>query len=207
MRLNGSLSVVFFSAVALLVAACGTPTLTEGVPPEAQTTVPPEAEPGDAATSTSPPTGETTEAPDAAPTEEPFQEPAGGAGVGGATLAIGDNTWSFDQVRFCTMEPDNQTFSFFMIAEQDGIQLVAWVNDPAGERRLEGEGVWDLIQLVEPPQTFEGYEVVPGWIASSEASGERFIVLDGLSVTASANFDDFAGEFEQTPGTLQATCP
>lgn len=206
---NGSPIVVLALAVALLVAACATPAPPEGVPPEVETTVPPEAEPGDAATSTSPPTGETAEVPIAGATEQPTQEPGGGDGVGHATLTIGDNAWSFDQVLFCTTQAqEDETTSFVMIAQQDGVQLTARINDPTGERRLEGEGVWDLIQVVEPPQTGEeGFEVFPGWLASSQASGEQFIVLDGLAVTASAKFDDFAGEFEQIPGTLQATCP
>jgi len=201
--------VVFTLAVVFLLAACGTPTTPEGVPPEAPTVVLPEAEPGDAATSTSPPTGEAAEAPIAAPTGEPTQEPAGGDGVGRAALTIGDNMWSFDQVLFCTTQPqEDEATSFVMIAQQDGVQLMARINDPTGERRLEGEGVWDLIQVVEPPQTGEGgIEVFPGWLASSQTAGEQFIVLDGLAVTASANFDDFAGEFVQIPGALQAICP
>ena len=200
MRLARSLSIALALAVALLVGACTDP----GPPEEA----PLEAEPGEAATSTSSPPEETVEVPTAAPTEEPAEEPGGESGVGLATLSIGDDTWFFDRVDFCAMSPpENETESFIMIAQQDGVQLVAQVTDPTGERRLEGDGVWGSIQVVEPPQMVEGYEVFPGWLASGEASGEQFIVVDGLSVTASAKFDDFAGEFQQIPGTLQATCP
>jgi len=97
-----------------------------------------------------------------------------------------------------------------MISHQDGLQFVARITDPTGERRLEGEGVWDYIELLDNnPVIVEGYEVIRMWSASSQASGEQFIFVDGLSVTASANFDDVMAttEIEQIPGTLQATCP
>ena len=63
--------------------------------------------------------------------------------------------------------------------------------------------MWGLI-------TFNDFAVPSvAWQASGEGDGEQFIVVDGLSVTASVKFDNQAltTEHDETPGTLEVTCP
>ena len=158
-----------------------------------------------------------TEAPTEAATEEPDGE--GGDGVGSAMLTIGDDTWEFDSVTFCTTrEQEDGTISFVTLSRQGEFRLLVKITDPSGERRLEGDGVWDSIDL----QFTEG-SFVRVFVAGSEAAGAQFLLFDGSSersqlgdrnlsgvvITASANFDDQVrtNEIEEIPGTLAVTCP
>lgn len=192
------------AALALLGAACSSdgeessPEVTDA-PTEAPTDAP-----GDDASEapTDAPTDDATEAPTEAPPAEPTDEPEGD-GVGGATLTIGDETWTFDEVTLCTAsEQEDATVSFVMLIIDDPWQFVGKVVDPTGDRRLEGDGVYDQIDFQNIEDGTQGI-----WMAGGEAAGEQFFVIDGNSVTASAAFDDFrTTEIETTPGTLDATC-
>jgi hypothetical protein len=190
--------------LALVAAACGsdgdessstetaaTAEVTDEASAEA-TTAPTEA-------ATDSPSPGTTAAP-----EEPAAEPEAGDGVGGATLTIGEETWTFDQVTICTMtEQEDTTVSFVMLIVEDPWQFVGKVIDPTGERRLEGEGVYDDIDFQNIVDGTQGI-----WMASGEATGAQYFEIDGLSVTANAPFDDFrTTPIEETIGVLDATCP
>lgn len=121
--------------------------------------------------------------------------------VSGAVLSIGDEEWTFDEVQFCGEPTEPATTSFLLLATQGEWQLFVEVNDETGERRLEGDGVYDTINLQNNGDTTKT------WLANLEASTERFIVIDGTSVTVDTNFDAVTGLSDDTPGTLTATCP
>ena len=116
-------------------------------------------------------------------------------------MTIGGDTWTFDTVSICAIPPaDPATTSLILIARQGDWQLIAEVIDATGAQQLEGAGVYDRITLqnnADPTQS---------WLANNEGSVEKFIVVDGTSVTASTNFDAVSGLSDETPGTLDATC-
>jgi len=124
-----------------------------------------------------------------------------GGGSGGATLTIGDETWSFDSVEFCGMPASPDTSSFVLIAKLGDWQLVAEVVDSTGAQRLEGDGVYDTISFQN------NSDPTLSWLANLEAAEVKFMVIDGPSVTASTTFDAVTGLSDDTPGTLEATCP
>lgn len=63
--------------------------------------------------------------------------------------------------------------------------------------------MWDSIDFVNTADP-----TLNLWLASSENSGEPFVVVDGSSVTASAMFVDMrTNDLEGIGGTLEATCP
>ncbi|MFQ5967041.1 MAG: hypothetical protein ACE5MI_05455 [Acidimicrobiia bacterium] len=186
--------------VLVLASSCGG-TADEppgAVQPQATTERPEVTEP---ATPSEP--AEEPEAPTEGPAEEPGEEPVGD-GVGSATLTIGDETWTFDKVDFCALPPvEPKDSSFVLIGKLGDWQLIAEIHDDTGAQRLEGEGVYDTIDHQNLADGTLGL-----WSASSQASGQQFLVVEGLSVTASATFDDLrTTEIEETPGTLDATCP
>ena len=198
----------FVVVMALLVAGCGGG--GDGDAEPAQPTQAEQPEAGEAVIettvsvatttqATSAPT--TTQAPEQAPEPEP--EPETGDGVGRALLTVGDNTWSFDRVDLCTTSrQSDETASFVMVGKHGELQLVARVHDPTGGQRLEGEGVWGYIDFLDLADTSVA------WRADGEPGSEQFIVVNGLSVTASAMFTDMTGiEPEPVAGTLEVTCP
>jgi len=185
-------------ALLLLTAACGE-SGDDSPPPEATSSA--SADAGEPASTE--PGAETTPTP-TTQAEEPAEESGGGEVVGSATLTIGDETWTFDQVAFCANPPvEPKDESFVLIAKQGDLQLIVRINDDTGAQRLEGEGVYDTIDFTNIADPTLGV-----WLASSQADGEQFLVVEGLTVTASANFDDLrTTEFDNVPGTLAAPCP
>lgn len=119
----------------------------------------------------------------------------------GAVLTIGDEEWTFDAVQFCGEPTEPATTSFLLLATEGDWQLFVEVKDDTGDRRLEGDDVYDTINLQNNADTTKT------WLANLEASTQRFIVIDGNSVTAETNFDAVTGLSDDTPGTLTATCP
>ena len=182
--------------LALVSSACGDD--DEATAPASETTA------TTAASGESPPpepATTTTQAPATTQPEEPSTDSGGGVDTGGATLTIGDETWTFDKVDICAVPPaDPATTSLILIANQGDWQLIAETIDDSGTQRLEGDGVYDRISLqnnADPTQS---------WLANNEAAIEKFIVVDGDTVTASTNFDAVTGLSDDTPGALEATC-
>ena len=146
--------------------------------------------------------GDTTQAPTTTQSDEPAAEESGGEdGAGGATLTIGDETWTFDGVDFCGKPASPDTSSFVLIAKLGEWQLIAEVVDDSGAQRLEGDGVYDMISFQN------NSDPTLSWLANLEAAEVKFIVIDGSSVTANTTFDAVTGLSDDTPGTLEATCP
>lgn len=180
--------------VALVVSACGG---------GSDTATTEEVEPTTAAPSA---TAEQESATDSAAqatsaAEEPATTATAAAAGSGATLTIGDETWSFDTVSLCAVPPaDPATTSLILIAKQGDWQLIAEVIDATGAQSLEGDGVYDRISLqnnADPTQS---------WLANNEGAVEKFIVVDGNTITASTTFDAVTGLSDDTPGTLEADC-
>lgn len=182
--------------LALVSSACGDDDEATAPAPEttATTAAPNDSGPEEPATTT-------TQAAATTQPEEPTTDSGGGDSAGGATLTIGDETWTFDKVDFCAVPPaDPATTSLILIANQSDWQLIAETIDDSGAQRLEGDGVYDRISFqnnADPTQS---------WLANNEAAIEKFIVVDGDAVTASTNFDAVTGLSDDTPGTLEATC-
>ena len=183
--------------VALVVAACGgdddqqpaADTTTTSAVPDETTSAPTTEGESSGITTTSAPT--TTQAEGSDP----------GGGTGTATVVIGDETWSFGQISLCGTPASPEKSAFALIAKEGDWQLVAEVVDDTGEKRLEGAGVYDTITLqnnADPTQT---------WIANFEMLEEKFIVIDGPKVTADTSFDAVTGLADDTPGSLDASCP
>lgn len=153
---------------------------------------------------------------EAAPAEEPMEQPDEGASGGGsATLTIGEETWTFDEL-FCAFSPEesqNDRVSFTASAFGESasgvrVQLDATIQDPDEQGRYEGDGVIHSLTLNDV-EDFENPSL--GWEAMSGLIGatDPFIQVDGKNVTAETVFDDQLtdGVIEEVPGTLEATCP
>ncbi len=151
------------------------------------------------------PVAQTTEAPD----------DTGVSGSGGATLTIGSESWTVDNL-FCAFSPedagnDRVSFSMSGFTETAGgvrVQLEATIQDTEEQGRYEGDGVIHIISI-DDISDLENPAV--GWSATRGAFGDKadIIQVDGKSVTAEATFDNSLTDdvIEETAGTLEGTCP
>ena len=139
----------------------------------------------------------------------------GGGGSGSATLTVGDESWSFDDV-FCAFSPEesrNDRVSFTLSAfgeTAEGVrtQLDATIQDPDEDGRYEGNGVIFSVSL-DDVEDFENPSV--GWslLTGFFSEVDPVILVDGKNVTADTIFDDGLTDdvIEEVPGTLRGTCP
>ena len=139
----------------------------------------------------------------------------GSQGSGSATLAIGNDSWSFDDV-FCAFSPEdagNDRVSFTLsafgeTAEGVRIQLDATIQDPDEAGRYEGNGVIFSVSL-DDVEDFANPSV--GWLLLTGFFTEvdPVILVDGKTVTVDTIFDDALTDdvIEEVPGTLRGTCP
>lgn len=139
----------------------------------------------------------------------------GASGSGNATLTIGDESWSFDDI-FCAFSPEesrNDRVSFTLSAfgetvEGVRMQLDATIQDPDEQGRYEGEGVIHSVSL-DDVEDFENptvsWTALTGFFSVSDSP----IQVDGKNVTAEATFDDGRTDdtIEEVAGNLVATCP
>ncbi len=121
---------------------------------------------------------------------EDAQDQAGG---GTATLTVGNDTYSFDSA-LCAFDSEtgNEDFTFSLSAIGDGMQLSV----------DSGPTYGDNITL-DDIEDFDNPTV--GW----SSDGDGFLTIDGLDVSAEADFIDTTDETLQTveKGELAATCP
>ncbi len=121
---------------------------------------------------------------------EDAQDQAGG---GTATLTVGNDTYSFDSA-LCAFDSEtgNEDFTFSLSAIGDGMQLSV----------DSGPTYGDNITL-DDIEDFDNPKV--GW----SSDGDGFLTIDGLDVSAEADFIDTTDETLQTveKGELTATCP
>lgn len=131
-----------------------------------------------------------TNASDLADGLEDTQDQVGG---GAATLTVGADTYSFDKV-LCAFDSEtgNEDFDFSLSAIGDGMQLSV----------DSGPTYGDNISL-DDIEDFDNPKV--GW----SSDGDGFLTIDGLDVSAAADFIDTTDETLQTveKGELAATCP
>ena len=113
-------------------------------------------------------------------------------GGGTATLVVGDQEWIFESV-LCAFGEDQigQEGAVFNLSSiQDGMQMYASI-DSFGHS----------VSLTDI-EDFENPSV------SLDAFGGEFILLDGKTVTAEAEFTDGTSEsFDTVTGTFTASCP
>lgn len=138
----------------------------------------------------------------------------GSPGLGSATLTIGDESWSFDDVRcgFSQEETFLRKQSFYLSAfgeTADGvrIELSATILDDQENGRYEGDGVSYAI-ILEDAQDYENPTL--SWVSLTGLFGEvePVIQVDGKNVTADTIFQDHVTiSGDKIPGTLKAACP
>jgi hypothetical protein len=113
-------------------------------------------------------------------------------GGGSARLVVGDDEWAFDSV-LCAFGEDQigqEGAEFVLSSIQDGLQVYVSIDS-------YGHSI-DINDI----EDFENPSV------SLSTEGDDFIVVDGKSVSAAAEFIDFTGDdLATTPGTFEATCP
>jgi hypothetical protein len=120
---------------------------------------------------------------------EEVQEQQGG---GSARFVVGDDEWTFDSVlcAFGEEQIGQEGAEFVLSSIQDGLQMYVSIDSFGHSISL------DDIEDFENPSV------------SLSSEGDDFIVLDGKSVSAAAEFIDFTGDdLATTPGTFEATCP
>ncbi|MGD8495179.1 MAG: hypothetical protein PVF05_03250 [Gemmatimonadales bacterium] len=131
-------------------------------------------------------------APDAEAEQASAAQTAGSKTAAAATLAIGDDTWTFDRV-FCAFGEDTgqDDISFSLSARQDGMQLDAQISERFGHAidisSLDGTGS-------------------DAWNAGEADPGGAFLQLDGKHVSAETTFTNSATG-DTAEGTLSADCP
>ncbi len=146
-------------------------------------------------------------------TEAP--DDTGDSGSVGATLTIGTESWTVDNV-FCTFSPEDAghgriSFSingFTETADGVRVQLDATIQDTEEQGRYEGDGVIHII-TIDDVDDFENPAV--GWSSVKGVLGDSddIIRVDGKSVTAETTFDNTLTDdvIEETPGKLEGICP
>ena len=133
-------------------------------------------------------------------------------GSGNATLTIGDESWSFDNVR-CGFSQE-ETFlrasfhlsAFGETAEGVRIELSAAILDKQEDGRYKGKGVSYVVSLVDAE---DDENPTLNWTSITGLFGEvePVILVEGKNVTADTTFTDYVTiTGAKIPGTLQATC-
>lgn len=122
------------------------------------------------------------------------------ASAAGATLTIGERSYTFDRV-LCAVgseETGRDDTEFTLSARQDGLQLGATINTRFGHT----VSLDDIADRDDPRVSWSAGEVgLPG----SDDAGE-FIRVEGERVTAEATFVDRLTD-TTAEGRLTATCP
>lgn len=120
---------------------------------------------------------------------EEVQEQQGG---GSARFVVGDDEWTFDSVlcAFGEEQIGQEGAEFVLSSIQDGLQMYVSIDSFGHSISL------DDVEDFENPSV------------SLSSDGDDFIIVDGKSVSAAAEFIDFTGDdLTTTPGTFEATCP
>jgi len=135
-------------------------------------------------------------------------------GSGNATLTIGDESWSFDNVRcgFSQAETYLPVQSFVLNAFGETvtgirIELSVTILDDQKDGRYEGKGVSFAVVLVDAE---DDENPSLNWVSLTGLyhEVEPVIQVDGKNVTADTTFQDHVTPTgEEISGSLQATCP
>jgi len=133
---------------------------------------------------------------------ENLEETQAAQGGGGATLTVGDQTWTFDSV-LCAFGPDQigqEGAELVVSSVQDGLQLYVSIDSFGHSVSL------DDIEDFENPSVSLSADPFNTQLAGAAT---EFIVVDGKDVSAETPFFDGTDEanLEGTPGSLEASCP
>jgi hypothetical protein len=138
----------------------------------------------------------------------------GSPGSGSATLTIGDESWSFDDVRCGFSQEETylpmQSFvlsAFGETATGIRIELSAVILDDQRAGRYEGKGVSYAVSLFD---AVDDENPALNWASLTGLfwEVEPVIKVDGKNVMANTTFqDNVTLSGDKIPGTLQATCP
>jgi hypothetical protein len=135
---------------------------------------------------------------DLAESLEGQQEASGG---GGATLTVGDTTWTFDRV-LCAFGPEEigqEGAEFVLSSLQDGLQLYVSIDSFGHSVSLD-----DVSDFQNPSVSLSAEK----FTAAANGSPEEFVEVNGNEVTSTALFlDGTTDDLEPNEGTLEATCP
>lgn len=178
--------VILLSVLAFVLAACGGDGDSEGTPTSAASptvSVDPDALAADPEAA----------AEDLAENLEDVQDAVGG---GGATLTVGDMTWTFDSV-LCAFgeEMIGQEGAVFNLSSiQDGMQFYMSIDSFGHSVSLD-----DITDFENPSVQLATFGL---------GDQGEFIVIDGKHVSGSALFvDGTSDSFEGIEGTFEADCP
>jgi len=123
------------------------------------------------------------------------------AGGGGATLTVGDTTWTFGSV-LCAFGPDEigqEGAEFVLSAIQDGLQLYVSIDSFGHSVSLD-----DISDFENPSVSL----AADPFTAAMTQGPEEFVEVDGKAISATALFlDGTSDALDPVEGTLEATCP
>lgn len=131
--------------------------------------------------------------------ESSAMESRGPASAEGATLTIGEQTFTFDRV-LCAVgseETGRDDTEFTLSAMQDGLQLDATINTRFGH-------IISVDDIANPDDPRVSWSAGEGGLPGSDDAGE-FIEVDGERVTAEVTFVDRLADTTAV-GALVATC-
>ena len=129
---------------------------------------------------------------------EQQQEAVGG---GGATLTVGDTTWTFDSV-LCAFGPEEigqEGAEFVLSSLKDGLQLYVNIDSFGHSVSLD-----DVADFQNPSVSLSAEK----FTAALNGAPEEFVEVNGKEITSTALFvDGTTDDLEPIEGVLAATCP
>lgn len=132
---------------------------------------------------------------------ESLEEQQEAVGGGGATLTVGDTTWTFDSV-LCAFGPEEigqEGAEFVLSSLQEGLQLYVSIDSFGHSVSID-----DVADFQNPSVSLSA----EGFTASLNGGPEEFVEVNGKAITSTALFvDGTTDDLEPIEGTLLATCP
>jgi hypothetical protein len=132
---------------------------------------------------------------------ESLEEQQEAMGGGGATITVGDTTWTFDSV-LCAFGPEEigqEGAEFVLSSLQDGLQLYVSI-DSFGH----SVSVDDVSDFQNPSVSL----MADKFTASATGAPEEFVEVDGKAISATPLFvDGTTDDLTPIEGELEATCP
>jgi len=123
------------------------------------------------------------------------------SGGGGATLTVGDTTWTFASV-LCAFGPEEigqEGAEFVLSSLQDGLQLYVSIDSFGHSVSLD-----DVSDFQNPSVSLSAER----FTAAANGAPEEFVEVNGKEVTSTALFlDGTTDDLEPIEGALEATCP
>ena len=188
---------VVLAVMTIVLAACGG---TEDASADSPTTVTSEGDTEGSSVPTEEEAAQQVEdlAEDLTESLEQQQEAVGG---GGATLTVGDTTWTFDSV-LCAFGPEEigqEGAEFVLSSLKDGLQLYVNIDSFGHSVSLD-----DVADFQNPSVSLSAEK----FTAALNGAPEEFVEVNGKEITSTALFvDGTTDDLEPIEGILEATCP